>query len=1151
MTASALCIFLLGRFEVTRGERNIHASAWTRRKAAALLQRLAFERRLLKEQAIEFLWPEGDPLSGANNLYHTVHTLRQTLDTVLGTGAAEALFTFHDGIFILAEDVWVDVTAFESLAHSQDRANLRAALRLYIGDLLPDDRYAEWTLVPRAALARQHREVHLSLAAQARAAHEYSEALTLLTPLLTSDPADEVVHRELMMLYALAGRRHEALRQYQTCVEALAAELDVPPDAQTAALYARIVSGELTPTPMPVQIGWGVSAPLAPEEAHEAPLVGRQSELDLLLTHLRSAREPRGQVLLLAGDSGVGKTRLALEVLRTSASSGVTTLAGAAYEQEGLLPYHPFIDAFDRYLAEHQRPPNEHPITHFQRLGVSDPQREQWALFNAAVTFLMNLAAQGPVVLLVDDLHAADETSLHLFHYLARQTRGVPVTLLATYRSDAAALVATPFGALLNALYHEHLSETLYLTPLVKSGVASMIAFLLGGQISPSLLEAMVDITEGNPFFVQEITRMLLTSGQVEAHEGLWKLKPEVELPLPSGLAGLLRERISRLGSPVDTALKTAAVVGREFRFEVLRRLVPLSEGELLDALDTALENHLLEETADGYSFHQPLTRRALYDALSRERRMWLHTRTAEAIEAAYTSRPEGLELFVEALAFHYERSTSRNRALPYLLQAGMKAARLYAFEVAVSSFERALALMDELGVLDPARRWVILKALGGWGYILGDTLRAVARLEQALATPQSPDWRPPRRDEARLHHMAAVMLLNAGKMAEAESHLQAALATIDEHDDAGEYAYACYHVALYYWHLGEFQKALEAAQKSLAIAERLHDQISLARAFEMLALVCHSQGEWQRGLEFEQQRALLTGAELDVTEAFDIHLCLWEYQLYGDHRYEAMQQTVQATLRQAQRMGAARAIALCHCSAGALEFQSGHWAKAEEALRTSIGLFRQIGAAFGESLACQRLGELQTARGQLDEGLITLHEGLAAAERALLRAHCLTRVNASLVRNRLAAGDLVAAEQALALGLTMHERHGNCSTCFALLLPAAISLRVAQGDLEDASRFCLQLEQAAAKYVSQVWVAMARQAHGELTAAQGKLEDALNDYANALIGFRSARNEYEAARCLTAMAALHLNRSTAGDAELAQQAKAEAQQIFERLGVV
>lgn len=247
--------------------------------------------------------------------------------------------------------------------------------------------------------------------------------------------------------------------------------------------------------------------------------------------------------------------------------------------------------------------------------------------------------------------------------------------------------------------------------------------------------------------------------------------------------------------------------------------------------------------------------------------------------------------------------------------------------------------------------------------------------------------------------------------------------------------------------------------------------------------------------------------------------------------------------------MGASRAIALCHCFDGALEFQSGHWATAEAALRQSIQLYREIGAASGEALACQRLGVLQTAHGKLAEGLATLHEGLAAAERAIMRAHCLTRVYAATVRNRLTAADLAAADHALTLGLTMSERHGNCATCDALLLPVAISLRVAQGDLSAAETFCRQLDEAADKYASRMWVAMARQSRGELARAQGKLDDALRYYAKSQADFTTAGNKYEAARCLDAAASISLALGTPGDLETASIARAEAQQIFEQLG--
>src|SRR2546427_3954930 len=257
--SSPIHIFLLGRFEVTRGERILQASAWPRRKAAALLQHLALERRLLKEQAIEFLWPEIDPTSGANNLYRTLHTLRQTLDTALGPGTAEATLVFQDGVFTLTDTVWVDVAAFESLVQSGDQSALISALQLYNGDLLPDDRYAEWALSSRERLRRGQREARLTLAAHARDAREYTRAISLLTPLLAQDPADEQVHRELMHLYALEGRRHEALRQYQTCVDALAAEFAVPPDPETTLLYTRIMNGELPPPPPPALVGQTVT----------------------------------------------------------------------------------------------------------------------------------------------------------------------------------------------------------------------------------------------------------------------------------------------------------------------------------------------------------------------------------------------------------------------------------------------------------------------------------------------------------------------------------------------------------------------------------------------------------------------------------------------------------------------------------------------------------------------------------------------------------------------------------------------------------------------------------------------------------------------------------------------------------------------------
>ena len=231
-----------------------------------------------------------------------------------------------------------------------------------------------------------------------------------------------------------------------------------------------------------------------------------------------------------------------------------------------------------------------------------------------------------------------------------------------------------------------------------------------------------------------------------------------------------------------------------------------------------------------------------------------------------------------DAQEFHFQHaltrlSERRDRALGYLIQAGQKAANLYAFEVAVKHFEQALVLMDALALRDSAQRWMILESLGSWYAILADTPRAVECFERALALQPREEWTPARHDYIRLHCSAANVLVTAGDMQSAETHLKLALPLANEQADAPEIADLFYNVALLHWHKGEYQEAFDAAQKSLDIAEHIQRTEAIARAFEMLALACHSLGEWQRGLHFEEQRALLAGAGLDVTDAFDVHL--------------------------------------------------------------------------------------------------------------------------------------------------------------------------------------------------------------------------------------------------------------------------------------
>lgn len=229
--------------------------------------------------------------------------------------------------------------------------------------------------------------------------------------------------------------------------------------------------------------------------------------------------------------------------------------------------------------------------------------------------------------------------------------------------------------------------------------------------------------------------------------------------------------------------------------------------------------------------------------------------------------------------------------------------------------------------------------------------------------------------------------------------------------------------------------------------------------------------------------------------------------------------------------MGAPRAIALCQCFSGALDFQVGDWAAAERDLREAIERYRGIGAASGEALSLQRLGVLLTARGQLDEALSALDEGVVVAERAIMRSHCLTRLQASLARNRLAACDLAGAREAIATGDLHAARHGHCVTCNALLLPEAVRVALRDGDLVDADARTRALEAAASEFGSQAWRAMASTARGRVLAAEGRRAEAAVAFSAARRAWTAVDASYDAARCAAEQAALD------GDESLRTQA--------------
>jgi len=243
-------------------------------------------------------------------------------------------------------------------------------------------------------------------------------------------------------------------------------------------------------------------------------------------------------------------------------------------------------------------------------------------------------------------------------------------------------------------------------------------------------------------------------------------------------------------------------------------------------------------------------------------------------------------------------------------------------------------------------------------------------------------------------------------------------------------------------------------------------------------------------------------------------------------------------TLEHASRMGAPRAVALCRNFGGYLNFQEGKWDRAERSLRSAVETYRQLGGASGESLSLQRLGVLLTAKGRIDEGLEILGRGVLVAERSTMRSHALTRLYASIARNRLAAGDVEAADRALEQGHEEARRHGNCVTCNGLLLPESVRVHLARGRHEAAREAADKLASLAEIYGSRVWLAMSRQARGRCLLASGDRTGAEAALKEAEDAYAEYGDVYEAARCRIARA------EAASDPEVAAPARERLKRI-------
>jgi DNA-binding CsgD family transcriptional regulator len=472
-------------------------------------------------------------------------------------------------------------------------------------------------------------------------------------------------------------------------------------------------------------------------------LVGRTRERLLLDRLFEAASGGRTHIALVAGEPGIGKTRLLNAAAARAAAAGVPVLRGGAFDAEGMPPYLPFLEA----LGQHIRSASPDTLRAqtgalatilatilpelVVRLGESPPayplppEQARVRLYEAVGAFLATIAAPNALVVILDDLHWADPASLDLLCYVARQQPAARLLILGAYR--AGEVVDRPaFERALAELNRMRMLDTIAIGPLSEAEVATFAAETLGGPVDATLGQLLAEQSEGNPFFVEELLRGWLETDMLVRRDGRWYVDAPDGMSLPPGITGAVRQRLSRLESAVVELLRAAAIIGRTFEVALLAEVVGHDVEAVEESLRTAARAQLIRlDGEEAFTFSHDKIRECLYDDVTPVRRHRLHGFIGRALEQR--ADPTGNYLLTE-LAFHFARSGDRMRGAIYAERAAAQAFDTFAPEEALTHCRTALGLIDA----DSPRRGDLLLSLGNAALLAGMEHEAVTAFEMA-----------------------------------------------------------------------------------------------------------------------------------------------------------------------------------------------------------------------------------------------------------------------------------------------------------------------------------------------------------------------------------------------------------------------------------
>ncbi|HET7427777.1 MAG TPA: AAA family ATPase [Gemmatimonadales bacterium] len=692
----------------------------------ALLTFLLLERRPhSREMLAGLLWGESPEAEARASLRQALKHLRDVVGDVVRADRA---------VVDLGGTIGCDVAEFLT-AVDQDpakAATFEVSRFLQGFSIRHAAQFEEWVAATRVSLLRRQQQVLGRLAREAMAQWRWREAGELADRWLDDDPVSDEAAQLAVEARFLAGNRSAALARYAEFRAQLASEAGCEPSRALQALVHRIEADRATRETRPITDEWYAYAP-----SFDASLVGREAQWKSLTTAWKRVSRGMGRIVLIEGESGVGKTRLADEFLRWVVAEGGTVLRGRCYDRRAGVPYEPVVEVLrgaltapglagtsPEWLVEVARLVPE-LRERFQGLAAAPAAEanEGWRLFEGVAQLLGTIAAERPVAIVIDDFQWCDDDTANLLRFLTRRLEQAPVLwvgllTLGEVERDA------PASRLCRVLRAKGHADVLTVPALTEQEVWQLIremGHVTGPNAARRFAARLFRITAGNPFYIIELLKTMFAQGvlAMDAQTGEWTVAPGElgaarEVPVSQTVQDVIAERVDRLPSELRDALITIAVSASGCRPDVLSHVHGISRLHAASIGDGLVDRHLVVESGGAYRCIHPVIAHLVRDGLTASRRQEVHRSLALAL--ALVLRPDELPERAGELARHAERGSEPELAYRYALVAAEQAGARYAYTEALGWLDLAAGsarTSDQVQTVD--RRTADVVESAGW----------------------------------------------------------------------------------------------------------------------------------------------------------------------------------------------------------------------------------------------------------------------------------------------------------------------------------------------------------------------------------------------------------------------------------------------------